>query len=378
MKKLFFIAAIASAALVSCTKNEVAQVADQHQITFSTPVVGTATKAPVIGQIDGNKYPEAEKFSVYAMWSPDDLNSWAASENSIYMERVLCAKDGTNAFWVPDHTYYWPKNGKLSFAAYSPADAHSDSPYMGQGTFNYYATGLLIENFRVDADPAKHFDLMYSTRSLNRTESTEAIAVPDYDGVDLTFQHALSAIDFKVMTKADYVDATITLKSIKVLDALCVGNFNENLVADAEYTVAAGGSVWTPAAERCTDGYQALTADQVVTYNSGTAQTLASHNDIILLPQDLTAGTLADSPKIEVVYELKNYQNNTVTVKQTVNLADVDNDGTADYLKNGAADITAWEIGKRYTYVIIIGLDKIYFAPYVTEWDDVTVSDMFI
>jgi len=39
-----------------------------------------------------------------------------------------------------------------------------------------------------------------------------------------------------------------------------------------------------------------------------------------------------------------------------------------------SADIEAWEMGKRYTYTITIGLEKIYFSPEVTEWVDVTVT----
>ena len=54
--------------------------------------------------------------------------------------------------------------------------------------------------------------------------------------------------------------------------------------------------------------------------------------------------------------------------------ADVNNDGTEDYLSDGTNDIKVWEIGKRYTYVISIALNKVYFAPYVSNWSDVTVT----
>lgn len=374
MKKLFFIAAIASVAFASCVKNDPApSVTEQHEIAFTAPVVGTATKAetnPDVGQIEDNKYPETELFAVYAMWAPGDLVKWGDAGNVFYMNRVKCAKNATLAQWDPEETYYWPKNGTLSFAAYSPYVAHSTSPYQGQGTFNYASDGLTIENYRVYEDASKHYDLLYSKRSLNRTASNEVggQAVADYDGVDLTFNHALSAIDFKVQTFETYNDVTITLKSIKVLNACAVGKFKENVTDGATYSAT---PAWTDQTDRFTAGYEAVTNNQTVTDSE---EVLDNHNDIILLPQELKAPTLADSPKIQVIYDMTNAGGAVVEVTQVVNLADVDNDGTEDYLSDGTNDIKKWEIGKRYTYLIKIALDKVYFAPYVSIWSDVTVT----
>lgn len=373
MKKLFFIAAIASVAFASCVKNDPApSVTEQHEITFAAPVVGTATKGetnPDVGQIEANKYPETELFAVYAMWAPDDLVKWGDASNVFYMDRVKCVKNATLAQWDPEHTYYWPKNGTLSFAAYSPYVAHSNAPYQGQGTFNYAGDGLTIENYRVYEDASKHYDLLYSKRSLNRTASTETDQiVADYDGVDLTFNHALSAIDFKVKTYETYNDVTITLKSIKVLDACAVGKFKENVTDGTGYVP---DPKWTDQTDRFNAGYEAVNANQTVTASESV---LTNHNDIILLPQELKATTLADSPKIQVVYDMQNAGGAVVEVTQVVNLADVNNDGTEDYLSDGTNDIKVWEIGKRYTYVISIALNKVYFAPYVSNWSDVTVT----
>ena len=61
----------------------------------------------------------------------------------------------------------------------------------------------------------------------------------------------------------------------------------------------------------------------------------------------------------------------------------VDNDDTAVYTLasnyNGYEDsvyrsITAWKAGKRYTYQLQFGLEKIYFAPDVKNWDDVVIE----
>ena len=63
MKRLFVIAAIAGVALVSCTKNEVAPIAQQDEITFVTPVVGLQTKLPQYGEIPVG-YNTNESFGV--------------------------------------------------------------------------------------------------------------------------------------------------------------------------------------------------------------------------------------------------------------------------------------------------------------------------
>ena len=58
MKKLFFIAAIAGAALVSCTKNEVAPSAsDQQEITFANPVSHVVTNVQLVSIPYPTPYP---------------------------------------------------------------------------------------------------------------------------------------------------------------------------------------------------------------------------------------------------------------------------------------------------------------------------------
>ena len=43
---------------------------------------------------------------------------------------------------------------------------------------------------------------------------------------------------------------------------------------------------------------------------------------------------------------------------------------------NPSALLSAWVMGKRYTYNFIFSLDEVYFAPEVAEWTDVTVKDI--
>ena len=376
MKEYFFFAACASVAFASCVNDELVGMEESRsKIVFEAPVVSPATRT-VPGQITGD-YPVNEKFTVWAMWSDGPFEKWADPTNKMYIDRVVCEKNATKNWWNPTTTYYWPKNGYLNFTAYSPSDAHSETPYMGQGTFSYASDGLHIENYRVDPDASKHYDLLYSTRSLDREASQDKNDVtPNSNGVDINFKHALSAIDFKVK-RANYIEntTTITLKSIKILNALCTGNFKEGVLDGNPYVTESGYPKWTCGSERATQ-YTYFVGSQDVTTSSSV---ITGHNDIILLPQALwNTSDIKQSPIIEVSYTIQ-ANADPVSVTLQVNLADIDGDGNADYLEgfeeetliNSVGDIESWEIGKRYIYMITIGLNGIYFKPYVEEWEDV-------
>ena len=155
MKKLFFLAALAGVALVSCTKNEVTPSDNQNEITFAAPVVGTQLKA-VPGELTDAAYPVAEKFNVYAVWHAGDFAGW--EDGSLYMDDVMTQYDDTFNGWRPIDRHYWPKNGKMTFAAYSPSDVNATD-------HSYGAAGLSLTDFQVESASADHVDVLYSVRS---------------------------------------------------------------------------------------------------------------------------------------------------------------------------------------------------------------------
>ena len=188
MKKVFFIAAIAIASFASCAKNEVLP-AEQSEIKFAASV-GTATKA-VAGELTDNAYPKNENFNVYAVWHQEDFVSWDAS--SLYMDDVKTAYDATVNGWVALNKHYWPKNGKMTFAAYSPSDVNAES-------HEYTATGLKLKGFQVEPDAKNHIDVLYSERSYNKVKGSEDNTNVDYNEVDIDFKHALSSCQFSCLS----------------------------------------------------------------------------------------------------------------------------------------------------------------------------------
>lgn len=362
MRKVLFMSALASAALVGCVNDEAMEntsnANEPQPISFNAPVVDGLTRA-VTGEIT-DVYPTTEKFNVYALWHKNEFTSWKSvdNESSVYMKEVTVANttyDTTNegsTGWSTEEdatVYYWPKEGYLTFAAYSPADAKSD------GTFAMTETGLSITEFKVKDDASNHYDLLFSDLTKNQKSDAYTDTSDNYDGVDIKFKHALSAIRFKVKTKEDYsTSATITLTGISISGINYQGTFTQNLGNDPQ---------WYPTDGYITKPYVAYpkTAGKTeeVEYNENVSKEPSDHNDIILLPQGLS-------------------ENATITVTYTMKMGDENNGSVAipqtTTVKINTLTPEGWEIGKRYTYTIIFGLDRIYFAPEVETWTDVPAT----
>lgn len=371
MKKFYFFA-MACIALASCVNDEPVENGLQQSnkaIVFNSPVMYGTSRA--VGEIEPNYYPDEEHFSVFAMYSENQTTSWGGTNDVLWMDNVETAKDENGNSWSSDAvgggtTYYWPKKGYLTFAAYSPTRVNQN------GTLTYGANGLTITGYTTPGDGLQ-YDFMFSKRTFNQQGTNYSHTEGStYEAVDITFQHALSAIRFKVATDTDYKPTTITINSIKILNAYSQADFNEN-VADGE--TYSHNAQWTELDIRNTSGYEVVNTAQALTTD---LVEISDHNDILMIPQKMVDTTIDNSIKIEVNYTIKNVGGAEINQVYTVNLADTDGDGTADYLKDGqentSNEIAQWEMGKRYTYNIKIGLNKIYFNPIVENWDDVTVS----
>lgn len=385
MKKFFFLAALAGAALVSCAKNDPAVNEEQQLITFASPVVSLNTKSATEVW---NNYPTAEKynFAVWAKYFVDGsyesgayktgtYKTWDAGQT--YMNEVV-VKYGNNT-WAPAQNYYWPKNGSLTFIAYAPTDIKAITDVNGKG--------IQITGHTVATTPAAQLDILFSERAYNKqkvdddtvangtTGSLPGDANDPYTGVHLSFKHALSSILFNIKTKEDYSTAstTITLKKIEVHQAVSKGSFNQNL-ADANGATTTDDGATAPAwtfdatpvrADYVVDNTADVKLSTTAHYPAGITNATAATNglratDLILLPQDLAGVTL------RVEYTIKNSDAGSEELAQIAELP------------LGTSTVAAWEMGKRYIYNITIGLDTIYFEPYVQDWVDVDMGNLTI
>ena len=356
MKKVLLLAAAAGIVLSGCVKNEPAETfgASDAKITFEAPAVGASTRA-VPGEIDNSAaYPVDEKFNVWGWYHEGVYTNFAALTN--YMTQadgkpIMVAKEKEGNTWAPATDYFWPKTGKLTFAAYSPADA--------AGTFTHTAQGLQIAGFTVPAVSGQ-YDLMYSDRAYNRTSSDNnysGSATNTYEGVDIVFHHALSSIVFKVGTKENYstgADIDFKIKSITIKNVYGAGDFNETLADGSGSTTRT--PAWT-ATGNADAQYVAFTGDFAVpedkTYTEPTGAA-----DLILLPQSFEGN---DAAVVEIAYTYETAASGEIAATET-------------FILKNSTNAKTWEPNKRYTYRILFGLDKITFAPIVENWEDVTVE----
>lgn len=344
MKKFFLLAAMAGVALTGCvkTESEVAVKSDSNRIVFDNPVVSSVTRA----LIDGTEYPTDVPFSVYAQYKNANTG-----ENLLYMENVttqyVTSTPGTNQeSWVPVGNYYWPKQGTLSFAAYSPTAAST--------VFNTVSwaddSGFTFDNFNAATNQANSYDLMYSDYVADQEQGDEA-DYTKYYGIQLTFRHALSALVFRAKAADEYDGAEIKVKTIEVLEAYNQGDLTTN---NADNT--AGWSDFQNPTTMAVANIAGAALDHT---------DFAQQGDVLLMvPQafDHNGGV-----QVKITYTIDTESNATMTQTHTVDLSMLTENGTV----TAHAD---WKMGKRYIYDITIGLDRIYFAPTVTDWDDVTVT----
>lgn len=353
MKKSVFITVLAVVAMASCTKNEISQSTRTKEITFTTPVLARHTKST---EIEGTTYPTTASFNVYAWYNTEapfnaaTASAYMTNVQVSYNSEINDATDGSGA-WAPSTKYYWPKQGVLTFDAYSPNGL--------SGTVSATAAdGITVTGHVVSTTLASQQDFLYATRAKNKTSSTDGTNAT-YDGVDIAFNHALAVVKFTAKTKADYSGTTtIKIKDIKIQSINDTGTFEQK-----ESTSNPGWSAQTGTAE-----YVALTsADDAASVEITSSSTdVAGCSTVIVLPQDFTAS----KQKLHIEY----YMTTDATgAKPLLQKADLD-----FYNTTALADNNKWEMGKRYTYNIVIGLDEIYFAPSVADWDDVTVDDITV
>lgn len=368
MKKFLFWTALASVALTGCVKNDVEpnpSLGQDVEITFNQPVVGKITKAH-IGEIEDATYPTSEQFIVHAWAHEGNFNPDASPAHAVYINKQVTTHfdgqsiaagapgDAGDETWhiTPD-PYYWPKTHKLTFTAYSPS------------AINGYAsidvkTGIKLTDV-VIGEVDTHRDILYSNRVYNQT-------YPDYKydaandtviGVDILFHHALASVKVMVKVKENYTsidEDQITIHRIWFDNVEMKGTFTEGLVTGLE--PSSTGSWTTPTETSEVD----LKGDENEVID-GYTDAKKYGSTALLIPQELDGN-------LNVNYTITNPDG--VSIEETITFKLYEQKDNSDTV------INKWEQSKRYTYTLTFGLDEIYLAPRVDEWDPVTMSDINI
>lgn len=356
-KTLLMMAVAAGAMLTGCVKNETANggAVSGSKISFEAPAVTGITRAALVPGEMVNPYDQGEHFSVYALYFANGTYM-NFDDGTLYMDDVETAYNAGGQYWdsesVPGgQAYYWPKKGSLTFAAYSPSGAAEDC------SVAWGAAGFTFTGFTVQDDPADHYDLMFSERAYNKTQSA-ASSTAYKGGVDITFKHALSSVVFKTKLGDTYEGHTITLKNITLKNTFTTGTFNQGLVDENNAVTTA--AAWTGQKTENTAGYVAFNGTEVITSTTDAVEP-AGATRLIVLPQEL-AHDGAKHVTIDVTY--------------SVDSGGLEYDATKTIDITQGYGLTEFEIGKRYTFTLIFGLDEITFSPDVDEWEDVPGIDI--
>lgn len=361
MKKLIVLLS-AVAALAACSKNEVVPAVSGENVEISYKVA-PRTKA------DPQAFDTKNVFASWAYYLPKG-KSWETDfkDAQIYFGEenahgVEISYDKDKNVWKNKTTsYYWPKEGKLTFFAYSLNSNYLKDKF-GEDTFFYCTKNEsqygICGSLHLDEDP--NTDLLVADMAADKNANETAYK---FNGVPTLFKHKLSRVKFAVKKKSDYPGATITLNSITFKNLVNYMFYNQYKINDdnsitTDYiTYDILGN--TPRSE------QKYTETALVVSSSTAFDPVPDKNEIryIYIPQNFKDITDADKiATIEVKY--------TVTLKKGTSETDKGISETYTKTLNVKDIFDSWEIGKRYTFNLIFSLDEIKWAPAVGDWEDV-------
>ena len=357
MKKLIVLFS-AVAALAACSKNEVVPAVSGENVEISYKVA-PRTKA------DPQAFDTKNVFASWAYYLPAG-KSWEtdSKEAQIYFGEesahgVEISYDKDKNVWKNQTTsYYWPKEGKLTFFAYSlnsdfltdkfGTDTHF---YCTKNESQYGICGAL----NLDTHP--NTDFLVADIAADKTANKE---VYKFNGVPTLFKHKLSRVKFAVKKKADYANTTITLNSI-TFKKLVYGMIYTQFMNDAAKGIITDYIV--PGTDRNKE--QEYTKTDFEVSSSTAFDPVPDNNEVryIYIPQDFK--NVEDADKIATI-EVKY----TVTLKKGTSETDKGISETYTKTLNVKDIFDSWEIGKRYTFNLIFSLDEIKWAPAVGDWED--------
>ena len=354
MKKLFIVM-LGASAVVACTKSSV-----------SYEPAGEIALAPV-NEINKTKttvtdadFPVDQIMGVYAYYKSDCLDGSAAStfkDASTYLDNVQFKNNGTDwAGWKDGaaYPYYWPKNGSLVFAAYSPLKDAEDAPSVGSHSFKANGTAVgtdsfVNETFTQSRLTDKTVDFMWSpVTAASHTSASNRVA--------MTFYHAMSWITFKAkFTKPEGMSTTtkepvITIKSLVL----------ENVATRGKFETHVSAIEWTPD-DTHKESISIFRGEQALTETSANVENTA--NGTLVIPQKIESDIVAT-----IVYD--QHVPGTAKVQQTATLH-------LNQCKVGNQPLSSWTYAKHYIYDINFTFgtdDQIYITPSVDKWTAEKVS----
>ena len=350
MNKIIWISA-AVLSVAACAKNEVIPVnsGENQEITFN---VAPKTKA---NETHGHENFEPGK--VFASWayylpSGKNWNQNSGDAQEYISGATIVNNTNTEGKWKCEgKSYYWPKNGSLTFFAYSlnKTNLNLDGGHSGFGCGA--STGI---HGAIDLKANPNTDFLVAEIANDRTKNVNTHFTA---GVPTLFRHKLSSIVFKVEA-GSYDRTSFKLKSIKFIKIGCYGSYSQ---VPESFSASPKSSRYDAVYSENEEGQDITTTLTEVDKNSV--------KNWIFVPQRFDDET----DEIEVVYETKTEVATekfvTQTVTKTIKLKEL-----FPTVKDPdtSKDSGGWEMGKKYTINLTFTLDEILWDPAVQDWEPVT------
>ena len=371
MKKTVFIAALAIAALASCSK----QVFDdgiQSEVVFQVARHMSVTKA-ITPPSDTTDYKDNYKDIPFGVYSWFKGETHADDTTFMVNQKVSYTGDTDNRWATEGTTYYWPKSGSLDFIGYSPyaTAVSTDAPFP-----TITDTTIAYPAWNVSAHP--DVDVMYADKVDSLKNNTNAYY---YNGVPMLFHHALAKVSFQIKqaymsVTADTGDTTsweITVNDIILSDILTSGSLNLTLNPDGTWNKP---DVWTSNGEK--EDVDLLTNPITL---DGTNQGLVS--DMMILPQMLTEGQT-----VTITVTIKTYRDTgsgpeLVLTETNIPIEALLSGGTLDHIGVNQNIVYTFNITPSLGTPTTVDADgdgvpdmvptEIYFDPAVDEWENIQI-----
>ena len=366
----------------ACVKSGVEYDTSGREISV-TPVTSVAAKS-VPGPVFGTSYPRGETMGVMAFhnngtqgWNPyftqesaDNIVEFAYVEQYAAWGGVKTIVDGNDKD-VERRPQQWPEEGSLIFAGVSPyfkfqhtygenatledkllsVNTTVDGRKKYEVSFDVAGKTLRINNYSVGryvpmtsqqmADNAEYVNVSQSDLMFFMPQADESgnyIGVDQVNAYAAHFRHALSMVEFTVRAADESTADRVDIDRITLSQVYHTGSFAATIKDDG--SIEAG---WLE--------NQLAVAEDVNVF--GDDDETASGLYLDLDPRTVAQLMVIPGPThpIEVVCHI--YINGNRYVQ------------TFSLVPGGK-----WEVGKRYVYNLIVGLNKITFAPETYEWND--------
>ncbi|MDD6151941.1 MAG: fimbrillin family protein [Bacteroidales bacterium] len=357
MKKYFYLAVAACAALAACSKNEVTPIDVDQEITFQTVVNKASSRA----MIDGTTYDKTNTFGTVAYAQSTGTPLYIPISEVKYYNLP-------KNYWSTEKAYYWPKKVELTFYSYSPYYYQESGHTSTKINFTSTKDGLTLNNYSVKDH--QETDLMVADPQIDQTPATtKAFGGSWAAGVPTIFHHMLAQlknVTFQTVDGSDnpwdYTnghgdgtweagDKQFQINEVKILDFYEIGKLNAGLT-----------NTWD-IINPVTASYDYYTGTGI--FGQVAFSTKAAGEYYLLLPQDLTTG----GQKLYIKYTIKTFNGSDWVdepVEVTTDLKDI-------------ITTEKWEMNKKYTLNIRVSLNQIYWDPQVAPWTedsfDYTVTD---